>query len=204
MDKELRRWTLLLQDIADLLTNPTARTITPYVLQFKYYLFINYHSTSIIHRSDCDSNDTVNRKEGEETKEPMVVAWGDPLIGEIGDDITLWNEAVTLLKERALLPEFMKVFSGTSRAQAMYLVAGEYLLEKGEYRKALQLLSACDPRPSERIMQCCLRGGFADEYLSEVGMRMRMRMSLIKMREMGSHRLQIIYCAYPSCIALSY
>ena len=54
----------------------------------------------------------------------------------------------------------------------MYLVAGEYLLEKGEYRKALQLLSACDPRPSERILQCCLRGGFADEYLSEVGMVM--------------------------------
>lgn len=109
--------------------------------------------------------------EGEEKKEAIEITWGDPLIEEIGDSTTLWNEAITLLKERDLLSEFMKVFSGTSHAQAMYLVAGEHLLEKGEYRRALQLLNACEPRPSERILQCCLRGGFADEYLSEVGMR---------------------------------
>lgn len=151
VDKELRHWTLLLQDIALLLTNPDSLTL------------------SIPTTSD-------RQKEGEEgeAKQEMAmtstkrVTFGDPLIEEIGDEQSLWEEAVVLLKERCLLSEFITAFAGTSRALAMYRVVGEYLLDRGDYRASLHFLLSCDPRPTEMVLQCCLRGGFADEYLSEV------------------------------------
>ena len=94
---------------------------------------------------------------------------GDSEIEEIGDEASLWSEAVTLLRERELLEEFLQCFESTSYSNTMCQVAGEYLLEKRVYARSLQLLTRCSPRPVESIMQCCLQGGFVTEYLNEVG-----------------------------------
>ena len=94
---------------------------------------------------------------------------GETEIEELGDETSLWSEAVTLMRERELLEEFVQYFEATSYSNRMCQVAGEYLLEKRVYGRSLQFLTRCSPRPVESIMQCCLQGGFVTEYLNEVG-----------------------------------
>lgn len=96
---------------------------------------------------------------------------GDSEIEEVGDETSLWSEAVALLRERGLLEEFLHCFESSSYTNKMCRIAGEYLLEKGVYSRSLQLLTKCSPRPVEIIMQCCLQGGFVAEYLDEVGLK---------------------------------
>ena len=127
IDKELKRWNLLLGDIATLLDDPASLKVGN--TQF---------------------------------------ALGDPQLEDVGDEASLWKEAVSLMRERNLLELFLRSFRHTAYDQAMRKEAGDYLLEKGDYRRSLHLLSSCSPHPVESLLQCCLRGGFVDEYLNEV------------------------------------